>query len=91
VQSQHQPRTYRIRLFEDGYEHLRDRKFIAVLDFGSGPMLRATEGQLDALAEVLPYQVGARGKKALKFYLAVHDDATDEFYRHWPAKTWVED
>lgn len=85
-----QPRTYRIRLFESSYEHLRDRKFVAILDFSPGPMLRATEGQLDALAMTLTYQAGARGLKTLNYYLAVHDSETGELQCHWPAKTWAD-
>jgi hypothetical protein len=91
VNAQPQPRTYRIRLWMDGYERLSTRQYVAVLDFSHGPGLRATEGQLDGLATSLAYADGARGPKTLKYYLAVHDTANDELLCHWPAKTWIED
>lgn len=85
-----QPRRYRIRIFDNNYEVLADRKYAAVLDFSPGPGLRATEGQLDGLAQSLTYAAGARGTKTLNFYLAVSDWETGEVQCHWPAKTWVE-
>lgn len=88
---QPQPRTYSIRLYRDETERLRGRKYVAVLDFSYGPGLRATEGQLDGLVQSLAYADGARGKRTLDYYLAVHDSVTGELYCHWPAKTWVED
>lgn len=86
-----QPHTYRIRLYRDDYERLQSRRYVAVLDFSPGPMLRATEGQLDGLVQSLAYADGARGPRTLTYYLTVHDDVTGDLHCHWPAKTWVED
>lgn len=85
----HQPCKYRIRVFEKNYEVHRDRLYVAVLDFSAGPGLRATEGQLDALVQALAYAAGARGPKALDFYLVVQDWESGDLMCHWPAKTWA--
>ena len=86
-----QPRTYRIRIYRDNSERFRDRNYQAVLDFSPGPGLRATQGQLDGLVQALAYTDGARGKRFLDYYLAVHDAATNDLQCHWPATTWIED
>jgi hypothetical protein len=86
-----QPRTYRIRLYRDDYERLSTRQYVAVLDFSPGPGLRATEGQLDGLAQALTYADGSRGPRTLTYYLAVHDAVSGDLQCHWPAKTWVEE
>ncbi len=92
MQPQHpQPRTYSIHLYRDGTQRLRDRKYVAVLDFSFGPGLRGTEGQLDGLIQSLAYADGARGKRTLDYYLAVIDSASGDVFCHWPAKTWLED
>lgn len=84
-----QPRTYRIRIFDNDYEVLTQRRYVAALDFSAGPGLRATEGQLDALVQSLAYAAGARGPRALNFHLVVEDAATGILQCNWPAKTWV--
>lgn len=85
-----QPRTYRIRLLKKQYEVNSDRKYVAVLDFSPGPMLRAAEGQLDGLVQALAWADGARGPETLRYCLAIHDSETDKLQCHWPAKTWLE-
>jgi hypothetical protein len=84
-----QPRTYRIRIFDNDFEVLSHRRYVAVLDFSPGPGLRATEGQLDALVQSLAYAAGARGPKTLGFHLVVEDPETGTSQCNWPAKTWV--
>jgi hypothetical protein len=93
VKLRQQPHTYRIRLYrgDASYERLSNKEYVAVLDFSPGPMLRATEGQLDALILALPYAEGVRGRETLQYFLGVHDPVTNELQCHWPAKTWLED
>lgn len=85
-----QPRQYRIRIYDDNYEVLTDRRYSAVLDFSAGPGLRATEGQLDSLVQSLAYAAGARGPRTLKFHLVVQDWITGEALCNWPATTWAD-
>ncbi len=85
-----QPRTYRIRLFEDYSEKFRDRPLVAVLDFSPGPGLRATQGQLDALVTSLAYASGARGAQTLKYRLSIFDAESGAHVCDWPATTWHE-
>jgi hypothetical protein len=85
-----QPRTYRVRIFENGYEHLKDRHNLAVLDFSPGPGLRATKGELDGLVQALAWTAGARGEKTLDYYLSIHDEETAERRCTWPATTWYD-
>jgi hypothetical protein len=84
-----QPRTYRIRIFDNDYEVLTHRRYVAPLDFSPGPGLRATEGQLDTLVHSLAYAAGARGPRTLDFHLVVEDPVTGTLYCNWPAKTWA--
>lgn len=85
-----QPRTYHLRLMDGSMEteSSRKHKYLTVLDFSTGPGLRATEGQLNALVTSLAYAAGARGVRTLQYRLAVHDAETGEFVCSWPATTW---
>lgn len=86
-----QPRTFRVRVYDKNYEVLRDRPYVAVLDFSPGPGLRATQGQLDSLVTSLAYAAGARGPRTLDFHLVVCDAEDGVTVCHWPATSWVAD
>lgn len=86
-----QPRRYRIRVYDRDREVLTLRQYMAVLDFTSGPQLRATEGQLDGLLQSLAYADGARGEKVLGYHLDVEEwEPPHDRVCCWPAKTWPE-
>jgi hypothetical protein len=91
VNPHQQPRTYRIRLFEGGYqEHLKGEHHIAILDFSAGPGLLATKGELNGLIQALAWKAGARGEKTLTFHLSIEDETTGDRRCTWPATTWFD-
>lgn len=79
-------RQYRVRVFDDGSEVLSDREYLAVLDLAPGATLREAQAQLDELARSLARADGAKADRVIRYYLAIHDWATDELQFHWPAK-----